>query len=93
MTEVPPFDPEDAGPSYTYARLADYLEARIRDGSLSVGARLRGERAMAEEFGVALGTLRRALDVLRERGVIVTLASNGTFVVRQPQSQDVGPGL
>jgi GntR family transcriptional regulator len=81
MTEVPPWNPDEVGPSYVYARLADHIAARIAAGELAPGARLPGEREMSEEYGVALGTVRRALDVLRERGVIVTLASKGTFVV------------
>jgi GntR family transcriptional regulator len=46
---------------------------------------LRGERAMAEEYGVAIGTVRRAVKHLRDRGVVVTLPHKGTFVARQPE--------
>jgi DNA-binding GntR family transcriptional regulator len=41
---------------------------------------LPGERALAEEFGVALGTVRRAVQELRERGAVVTLPSKGTYI-------------
>jgi DNA-binding GntR family transcriptional regulator len=43
---------------------------------------LRGERAMAEEYGVAISTVRRAVRDLRDRGIVVTLAHKGTFVTR-----------
>ena len=68
------------GPDYAYVQLADYIEARIGDGTLAPGARLPGERALAELYGVALGTVRSALRVLRDKGVIVTTPSKGTFI-------------
>ncbi len=72
------------GPGYAYAQLADYIEARIEDGTFAPGARLPGERALAEEYQVALGTVRSALNVLRERGRVVTTPSKGTFISRNP---------
>jgi DNA-binding GntR family transcriptional regulator len=74
------FDPEAGGPAYLYARMADHLEARIRAGDLARGARLPGERDLAEEYGVAVGTARRAVEELRQRGLAVTLPAKGTFV-------------
>jgi DNA-binding GntR family transcriptional regulator len=71
-------------PGYTYVQVADQIEAEIRAGRLPVGAMLPGERALAEEHGIALGTARRALRELRDRGLIVTLPSKGTYVRRMP---------
>lgn len=76
--EVPPFDPQ--GAAYVYMQLADHVAARIHAGQLRPGARLSGERALAEEYGVALGTMRRAIVELRDRGYVVTLPAKGTFV-------------
>jgi GntR family transcriptional regulator len=45
------------------------------------GARLPGERDLAAEYQVALGTMRRAIEELRSRGLVVTLPAKGTFVV------------
>ncbi|GAA3472236.1 winged helix-turn-helix domain-containing protein [Nonomuraea roseola] len=75
---IPPFDPE--GAVYVYAAMADHIAARIQAGELRVNARLAGERALAEEYGVALGTARRAIEELRQRGLVVTLPAKGTFV-------------
>ena len=75
------FQLED-GPDYAYIQLANYIEARIGDGTLRPGARLPGERALAEEYGVALGTVRSALRILREKELIVTTPSKGTFIHR-----------
>ncbi|TDD25595.1 GntR family transcriptional regulator [Actinomadura sp. KC06] len=48
---------------------------------LRPGARQPGERELADGYGVAVGTARRAIEELRERGLVVTLASKGSFVV------------
>jgi GntR family transcriptional regulator len=83
MTQVPPYDPEAAGPAYTYVRVADHLAARLAAGEFPPNSMLPGERALAEEYGVALGTIRRAMGELRDRGLVTTLAAKGTFVTRQ----------
>jgi GntR family transcriptional regulator len=81
MADVPEFDPVEGGPQYVYARMADHLAARIAAGELMPGARLPGERDLAAEYRVALGTVRRAIEELRSRGLVVTLPAKGTFVV------------
>lgn len=81
MNEVPPFDPETAGPGYTYAHVADHIQRRIEAGDIPRGAMLPAERALAAEYGVAVGTIRRATAELRDRGLVVTLPGKGTYVV------------
>jgi GntR family transcriptional regulator len=82
---VPPFDPTSSGPAYLYAAMADHIAARIGSGELVPGARLPGERDLAEEYQVALGTARRAVEELRRRGLVVTLPAKGTFVIEPGQ--------
>ncbi|MGW5874946.1 winged helix-turn-helix domain-containing protein [Nocardiopsis terrae] len=79
MTEVPDFDPSPD--SYVYAELADHVAARIASGDLPSGAKLPGERELAETYGVAVGTARRATKELRDRELVKTLPGKGTFVV------------
>lgn len=66
---------------YVYVRVADQVEAEIRSGRLPKGARLPNERDMGAQYGVAPGTARRAVQELRDRGLVVTLPNKGTFVV------------
>lgn len=63
-----------------YLRVAEDIAARIASGELRPGARLRAERELAEHYEVAYGTIRRAMAVLRERGLIETIHGRGTFV-------------
>jgi DNA-binding GntR family transcriptional regulator len=65
-----------------YELVADHIEARIRAGEIPPGARLPGEQALRQEYGVALSTVRKAMGLLRDRGLVVTRRSKGTFVVR-----------
>ena len=71
------------GPEYAYVQVANHLEARIRTGELTASARLPGERELASEYQVALGTIRRAMQEMRERGLVVTTPSKGTFIASQ----------
>lgn len=77
-SQVPDFNPQ--GPQLVYVAVADHIEARIRAGELAPGARLASERDLALEYGVAYLTVRRAAEVLRERGLIITVHGRGTFV-------------
>ena len=83
MTRVPAFDPAAGPPGYLWRKVADHIAARIAAGELQPGARLPGERDLAAEYGVSLGTARRAVADLRERGLVETLAALGTFVVQR----------
>jgi DNA-binding GntR family transcriptional regulator len=63
-----------------YVRVAEDIAARIASGELTPGTRLRAERELAEHYGVAYGTVRRAMKVLRERGLVKSIHGRGTFV-------------
>jgi GntR family transcriptional regulator len=76
---MPEWDPAE----FVYVQIADDLAAYIRDGTYPVGSRLPSEAELAENYGVAKMTVRRALDVLRERGLIRTLHGRGSVVVGQ----------
>ncbi|WP_326739168.1 GntR family transcriptional regulator [Streptomyces sp. NBC_01022] len=71
---------------FVYVQVADRVEAEIRDGRLPYGARLPNERDMGAQYGVAPGTARRAVQELRERGLVKTLPNKGTFISYRPVS-------
>ena len=66
-----------------YELVADHIEARIRAGEIPLGAKLPGEQALRQEYGVALSTVRKAMDLLRKRELVTTRPSKGTFVKRE----------
>lgn len=67
--------------AYLYEQMADHLAGRIASGELAVNDLLPAEAKLAREYGVSLGTARRATALLRERGLVATLRSKGSFVV------------
>lgn len=66
-----------------YMEVVADIERAITSGELAAGARLRSERDLAEHYGVAYGTIRRAMQILRDRGRIETIHGRGTFVRKQ----------
>jgi GntR family phosphonate transport system transcriptional regulator len=65
-----------------WRRIADDIRLDIVGGKLARGDRLAGEMALAERFGVNRHTVRRALAVLEEEGVVRSEQGRGTFVDR-----------
>ncbi|HKX41891.1 MAG TPA: GntR family transcriptional regulator [Burkholderiaceae bacterium] len=63
-----------------YAALASALRRRVVDGEWPPGTALPAETRLAAEHGVALGTLRRSLELLAEQGLIERHHGKGTFV-------------
>lgn len=69
------------GPEPKYAQLAAILRERIRSGDLAPGGPVPSETALEQEFDLARGTIRKAIAVLREEGLIVTTKGKGSWVV------------
>ena len=78
MTQPPAIDRD--GPQPVYVQVAEHMAGRIESGEWSPGRRLPPERELAEFYGVAYDTIRRATALLREQGSIVTVHGRGTFV-------------
>ena len=70
------------GPVPLYAQVAERLEALIADGTLPSGTRLENEIAMGERFGLSRPTMRRAIQVLVDKGLLVRRRGVGTQVVQ-----------
>jgi GntR family transcriptional regulator len=75
---VPEFQPSHM--RHLYVQVAEHIKARIDAGELAPGAKLPPERELAHEYQVAYNTIRAAMALLRDQGVIVTLHGKGTYV-------------
>ena len=78
--------PDARDPRPAYLQIADDLRAAIKEGRLQPGDRLPTEREHAGRYGVAVGTYRQALSVLRQEGWLATHKRHGTVVVRPEES-------
>lgn len=65
-------------------QLADVIAGKIASGELAPDRPIPSENHLADEYGVARLTARRAAQELRERNLIVTVRGKGSFVVEQP---------
>lgn len=79
MTAREEIDP--LSPTPVWRQLAEILAARIARGALKPGP-MPSELHIGQEFGVARDTVRKALGLLRERGLIVTIQGRGSFVTK-----------
>lgn len=66
-----------------YAKLRDQLGSRIANGEWKPGDMIPSENRLAEEYGVALATMRMALKQLVDEGLLDRRRGTGTFV-KQP---------
>lgn len=71
-----------------YQQLADIVAGMIEAGTLAVDRPIPAESRLADEYGVARLTARRAVRELRERGLVYTVQGKGTFVAAAPSVDD-----
>ncbi|MGH3748862.1 MAG: GntR family transcriptional regulator, partial [Micromonosporaceae bacterium] len=74
MTDVPTPHPERP----RYRLVADELRRRILAKAIAPSQLLPSETTLMNEFGVARGTVREAIAVLRAEGLVVTEHGRGT---------------
>jgi GntR family transcriptional regulator len=63
-----------------YLRIYTELRDRITGGQWPAGAALPSQRELADEFGVSMMTLRQALQLLADEGLVGTRHGLGTYV-------------
>lgn len=81
MTIWSPTIPPDAEPKYL--ALVDALAHDIQAGLLQPGDRLPTHRQLADNLGLALGTISRAYSQAERRGLVSGEVGRGTFVRRE----------
>jgi DNA-binding GntR family transcriptional regulator len=74
-------DMERSGPIPLYFQVAQRIEKAIVDGKLRAGARLENEVALGERLGLSRPTVRRAIQELVDKGLLVRRRGIGTQVV------------
>jgi GntR family transcriptional regulator len=63
-----------------YLRIYSALRERITSGQWPAGSSLPAQRDLADEFGVSIMTLRQALQLLADEGLVGTRHGLGTYV-------------
>lgn len=74
-------DMERSGPIPLYHQVAVRIERAIVDGTIQPGARIDNEIALGERLGLSRPTIRRAIQELVDKGLVVRRRGIGTQVV------------
>ena len=67
-----------------YIQLADILRARIMSGELAPRRPVPSKRTLMQEYGVAGGTIDKAVGILRHEGLVRTVVGRGIYVTERP---------
>ncbi|NLU80732.1 GntR family transcriptional regulator [Micromonospora sp. HNM0581] len=85
MEPDPDADIDHGAPLPPYRQLAGILAARIRRGDWRPNRAIPSEAHLVQEYGLARATVRRAIAVLVDQGVLFVVPQRGTFV--KPESK------
>lgn len=73
-----------------YQQIADAVRMRVQEGSYGAGRLLPSEAALSSEFEASRVTIRRALETLRDEGLVDARQGFGWFVAAEPVRQTLG---
>ncbi len=73
-----------------YREIADELRERIRSGGYGKGRVLPSEADLGKEFDASRVTVRRALEILRDDGLVSARQGFGWMVAQEPLRQSLG---
>ena len=70
-----------------YEQLVECVARDIESGQLVLGDRIPPVRALAEQLGVAAGTVAKAYRLMERSGLIETHGRHGTFIAQSPDER------
>lgn len=76
----------EPGKGPLYLQLAERIESDIAEGVLAPGTKLPPQRNLAFDIGVTIGTVGRAYNLIRERGLVSGEVGRGTYVTERRES-------
>ncbi|QGX97052.1 FadR family transcriptional regulator [Roseovarius faecimaris] len=76
----------DTDPKLGAADIAALIRREISKGNMQLHDRLPPERLLAESYGAARGTVRKALNRLAEEGYVDIRPGSGTYVAHKPET-------
>ena len=78
LTLITMIDPFSGVPAYQ--QLAALLREEITSGKLAAGQRVPSAKTLAQHHGIAIGTVMKAFNLLRDEGLIVAVPGRGFYV-------------
>jgi DNA-binding GntR family transcriptional regulator len=81
---------DPSSPVHPYRQLADRLREKIASGEIT--NQLPSITKLTESTMLAVGTVRRGIDILVREGLVETVPGRGTFVIEPRPSRPEPPG-
>ena len=75
-------DLDREGPEPLYRQLAERLAEQIESGTLRPGRPIPSELRLCDQYGISRDTARKAVRVLRDAGLVISVKGKGTYVSR-----------
>lgn len=72
-----------------HLQISDMLAREIQSGILVDGEKLAPERQMAARLSISVGTLRKALQELQDKGMLQRIQGSGNYVNHHPDADNV----
>ncbi|MDZ7332329.1 MAG: GntR family transcriptional regulator, partial [candidate division KSB1 bacterium] len=73
-------------PRPLYLQIVDTIKEKIESGELQPGDQISSQNELAQEYGVSLITVKKALTELILEGVLFSRVGKGTFVAQPAPS-------
>ncbi|HIY93704.1 GntR family transcriptional regulator, LSA1692 subfamily [Companilactobacillus sp. HBUAS56275] len=77
---------------YLYSKIADKIEKDIKDGEFGIHQKLPAENELSFRFETSRLTIRKAIEELQRRDLVVKDRNRGTFVM-PPETKKISSGL
>lgn len=77
---------------YLYSEIADKLEQDIKDGEFGIHQKLPAENELSFRFETSRLTIRKAIEELQSRDLVVKDRNRGTFIL-PPETKKISSGL
>ena len=80
-----------AGPDFTplYVHLSQQVRGQILGGEIAPGEAIPSEAQLMERFRTTRGTVRAAIDILVNEGLVRRVHGKGTFVQLRPVTRSI----
>ena len=72
-----------------YQQIIDDIKRQIKEGKLKVNSKIMTEAELSEVYNVSRITIRKAMEILAEEGVLIKKQGIGTFVAGKKMNRDL----
>ncbi len=74
--------------NFLYMKIYDELKKKIEENEYGEGAKLPSDEDLMSRFGVSMITVKKALGMLKDEGLLQRIPGVGTFVERREKPED-----